>query len=146
MARFDSGDLPFRLCALAAFGVCVWSLRRSNLSAKHFEDEIAAKVDRGELNDDEAFEIVVKRRSVMASSRARKSGLFFLLTVGIVTPFMAPLPLNIYWRPWGQIILLICGLAFFMTVLNTAFWWTEWYARRETNPESEPNREHAKRR
>jgi hypothetical protein len=145
VARFDSGDLPFRLCALAAFGVCVWSLRRSNRSAKRFEDEIATKVDRNELNDDEAFDIVVKRRSVVASSRAWKSWLFFLLTVGIATPFMAPLPLNVYWRPWGEMVLLICAFAFFITVLNTAFWWAEWYARRETNAESQSNTKHTKR-
>ena len=127
---------------MAAFGVCVWSLRRSVRSARTFEQEIATKVQRNELDEDEAFDIVAKRQSVVASGTARKSWLFFIVTVGIVTPFMAPLPLNIYWRPWGQMVLLICAFAFFMTVLNTAFWWAEWYASQEIVKESKAKRKH----
>jgi hypothetical protein len=136
VAQHNGGDLLVRFCAVAAFGVCVWSLRRSNLAAKRFEEEIATQVDRNELGDDEAFDIVVKRRSAVASSKAKRTWLFFILTVIAVTPFMAPLPLNIYWRPWGETVLLVCSFAFFMTVLNTAFWWSEWYTRREMEKES----------
>jgi hypothetical protein len=119
---------------LSAF--CIWSLRRSNLAAKRFEEEITRKVDRSELSDDQAFDIVVKRRSMIACSKAKKTWLFFILTVMAVAPFMSPLPLNVYWRPWGQTVLLVCGFAFFMTVLNTAFRWSESSTRREMEKES----------
>ena len=92
-------------------------------------------MDRNELSDDEALDIVVKRRSFVAASKAKKTWLFFILTIIALTPFMAPFPLNVYWRPWGEIFLLICALAFFMTVLNTAFWFREWYGRREMEKE-----------
>jgi hypothetical protein len=89
MTQFDSGDLFLGLCGLAATGVCVWSLRRSNLTARGFEDEIAGKVDRNELSGAEAFDLVVKRGSAIASSKARKTWLFFILTIAALTPFMA---------------------------------------------------------
>jgi hypothetical protein len=139
VAHLNAGEIFVRLCALAAVGVCVWSLRRSNRAAKTLEEEIATRVDRKELTDDEAFEIVVKQRSALAFSKAKKTWLFFILTVIAVTPFMAPLPLNVYWSPWGQTVLLVCVFAFFMTVLNTAFWWSEWYTRRQMEKESKAN-------
>lgn len=93
-------------------------------------------MDRNELSDDEAIDIIVKQRSLVAATKAKKTWLFFILTIIAVTPFMAPFPLNVYWRPWGEIFLLICALGFFMTVLNTAFWFSEWHARREMEKES----------
>ena len=70
------------------------------------------------------------------SAKAKKTWLFFILTVVVVAPFMSPLPLNVFWRPWSQTVLLVCGFAFFMTVLNTAFWWSEWSGRREMEKEA----------
>jgi hypothetical protein len=135
VARSNSGDLLFRLCALVAFGACIWWLRRFNLAQNRFEEDLAARVDRSELSDDSAIDIMVKQRSLIAARKAKNTWLFFVLTIVAVTPFLAPFPLNVYWRPWGQIVLLICAFTFFMTVLNTAFWFSEWYGRREMEKE-----------
>ena len=98
---------------------------------------MAKKLDQQDLSEDEAFAMVVKQRYSTISIRAKKTWMFFILTVIAATPFMAPFPLNLYWRPWGQRVLLVCGFAFFMTVLNTAFWWSEWHTRRKMEKESE---------
>lgn len=52
-----------------------------------------------------------------AKRKARNSLVALLLTVGISVPFMAGMPLNAHFRPWGQLAILACGAAFFISVL-----------------------------
>jgi hypothetical protein len=136
MARSGRGDVRVSLAFLAALGVCLWKLRRSNRAAAALEEHLAARVDRKELTDDEAFDIMVRHRSASAATVAKMTWLFFIFTVAVTAPFMAPFPLNAYWSPWGQLALLICLFAFGMTILNTTFWWIEWRTRRQIEKEA----------
>ena len=48
---------------------------------------------------------------------------------------MVPFPLNVYFRPWGELALAFCLGTFLLLVLNSADVATEWYARRSFEKE-----------
>jgi ABC-type Mn2+/Zn2+ transport system permease subunit len=62
---------------------------------------------------------------------AKAIGLFFALGVVVLVPFLDNSPLNRYWRPFGQAIVLTVGALWLALIFTAAMALIHWLAHRE---------------
>jgi hypothetical protein len=130
-----AGSLLVAATGIVVFAVYIRRIRSSQKAASLFDAETEAKVDREELSEDDGLLLAIRHRGKLTARKALKSLLMFVVSVAVATPFMVPFPLNVYFRPWGELALTICLGTFFLLVLDSAEVATEWFARREFEKE-----------
>ena len=83
----------------------------------------------------EAAEASIRQKTAeavrIAKAKATKSLLIFLSTIAISVPFSAGMPLNVYFIPWGQLALIVSGLAFALAVFTCSGMVTTWLYKRD---------------
>ena len=66
-----------------------------------------------------------------AKRKARISLIALVVTFGFSVPFSAGMPLNAYFRPWGQLLILGCAAAFLASVMSCVFVLIAWRYKRD---------------
>lgn len=83
----------------------------------------------------EAAEASIREKTTeavrIAKARATKSLLLFLSTIVISVPFSAGMPLNVYFRPWGQLAIIVSGLSFAFAVFTCSGVVITWLYKRD---------------
>jgi hypothetical protein len=68
--------------------------------------------------------------------RAVLCGLAFVLSCGLVYPFLAGHSLHEYWDSLGKYLLLVSMAAFTAVVFTSGLWWSAWQALRDVEHEN----------
>lgn len=97
--------------------------------------------DESDVSDAEAAALdriraAFSERSKLIARKAKKSGCVFAISTTAAALFLKGMPLHSFFHPWGQIVLVLCALAFAIALLDTTVLLGDWVDRRKLNRSS----------
>lgn len=117
----------------ALIAVAVWRVRRAKTGST--EDDEAYSGPEPTDAEVHAAEMSIRRKTTdavqAAKRKARNSLIAFVVTFACSVPFLAGLPLNSHFRPWGQLLLITCGVSFMASVVSCVFLMNAWLYKRD---------------